>query len=435
MKDQSTAIVDSLWAAEPVRLKQYLDTIGNATADQVRTANDLFKAQEPADLFTIEDDEAIIEITGFLSPNGPSPIDKLFGFGGTGFKQLQAAIAEIQEMEEIKTVRLLMDTPGGTVTGTDETYQALANLALAKNVIAENYGMIASGGYWLAVAANTITAMAPTGEQGSIGVIYATYDFSKMLDNAGIKQVVIVSKNAPRKDSRVSIKTGIEEIQRRLDALEGIFLARVARGRNTTVARVKRDFGQGGVLVAQDPKPNMPDALSVGMIDSVNAPVSGNQISNNKSTKSTESGRKSIMKLTDLLAEHPEAKVEFDAALSDKFKVGEKAAQDAIEARVNVAKPILASDVYPDPIHQLAIKVIAGETEASALEASVATFDAIQEKAASDKAADDTDTTGDSPATSGAGASDDGIIRDDGDVAKEAARVSGQDIMPGKGGS
>ena len=126
MKDQSTAIVDSLWAAEPIRLKQYLDTIGNATADQVRAANDLFKAQEPADLFTIEGDEARIEITGFLSPNGPSPIDKFFGFGGTGFKQLQAAIAEIQEMEEIKTVRLLMDTPGGTVTGTDETFQALS---------------------------------------------------------------------------------------------------------------------------------------------------------------------------------------------------------------------------------------------------------------------------------------------------------------------
>ena len=77
---------------------------------------------------------------------------------------------------------------------------------------------------------------------------------------------------------------------------------------------------------------------------------------------------------------------------------------------------------------------MAGETEVSALDASVATFDAVKESAASDKAAHDTDAAGDTPPAAVDALSDDGMIRNDADVAAESARVGTDTTAAGKGG-
>lgn len=440
---KNSGVLTQLWAAEPAILKTYLETIGSATAEQMSAAVDIFAEQTAEEILTIEGDTAYIEITGILNPDGPAPIDRLFGIDVTGFNQIRDAIDIVAANDDIKTVRLMMDTPGGTIIGTDETYQSILALSLKKKVIAENYGLMASAGYWLAVAADEIVAMSPTVQTGSIGVRFAGYDWSKFLENAGIKQVVILSANAPAKGRTLADKETLEEIQRRVDALERVFIARVAAGRRVSMGKVKSDFGRGAVLIAEDPQVKKPDAFSVGMIDSVVAALAGNPKDKHREpkSKSTASGGNHTMTLTELLAGESAARVEYDSALDAKFKEGQeagfsegqKATEEKIAKRISAAEPYMSSEDYPDSIRQLAAKVACGKADPSALEAAVTVLDAVKETAASDKAAADSETLTETPGQETEAKSDDGLIRSDADVQQEGARLRGG-IGDGSGG-
>jgi hypothetical protein len=162
-----------------------------------------------------------------------------------------------------------MNTPGGTVDGMDQARQAIKSLAEKKTVIAENQGMIASAGYHQATAAGTIEATSPLAITGSIGVIVAGLDFTDAMARDGVKKIKIVSKNAPNKQPDPTTESGRDLVQEQINAMERVFIQAVAEGRGTTEDDVIANFGRGGVLIAQDPDPEQPDALSVGMIDSV----------------------------------------------------------------------------------------------------------------------------------------------------------------------
>ena len=81
-------------------------------------------------------------------------------------------------------------------------------------------------------------------------------------DANGELWVEIVSTNAPNKRVDPTSEEGHAEIVSTLDALEKIFIGSVAKGRGTTAAKVKSDFGAGGVRVGAD-------AVSIGMADRV----------------------------------------------------------------------------------------------------------------------------------------------------------------------
>ena len=418
-------LIEHFWAAEPEWLRQYVKLIDSATPEQMELSIGRFKAQTVSDILTIVDQEAIIRIEGFLSPTGPDPIDQFFGVEGTSFAAIREAVETIESDDNIKRVTLSMDTPGGTVTGTDETFQALARLAKEKELSAVNFGLIASGGYWLAVAADKIIAASPTVETGSIGVVLVAFDFTEALKNFGVDKVVITSKNAPNKFADIATKEGVEILQKRLDSLERVLIARVAENRGVTEAKVINDFGKGGVIIAQDTGKGKPDAVSVGMIDEVVSPT-GQKVENLKdiSTKETPKnhGGNAIMTLQEFLNENLAAKAEFDAAISKAGSDAAEAADEKIKARAAKAKPILESTEYPNAIKDLAIKVVTGETEPSALDAAVASFDASKEAAAQVKANADAEDK-ETPPTAIDPGSDDGEIKTEADMAGAAARL------------
>ena len=417
-----------IWAIEPERGRLYLEKIENATAQEQELANGGFGAgQVVSDILTIDGEEAEIAIDGVLTPEGPSPLARFFGLRGTGFNQIQAAIEEIEADKNVKTVRLRMDSPGGTVTGTDETFQAVARLAETRKVVAENHGMITSAAFWLAVGADEIVAMSPTVETGSIGVVVMGLDFTVALKKAGIKFVVIRSRNAPDKGAGISTPKEIGIWQARIDAIERVFISRVAEGRNVSEATVRNNFGKGAVLVAQDPGRGKPDAVSVGMIDSVISPV-GQVAANIKSNaKLNQHGGGKAMNLNELFTEHPGAKIEHDALVVAEYQKGVDATEASVKARVDKAVAILGSKDYPEAITALAKKVMIGETDPAALEAAVASYDAVQEQAKADAAALETEEAGDTAADGPEAKSEDGVIRNPADMKAENDRMN-----PGK---
>jgi len=261
--------MDQIWLCELEHLQMYCDRVLHATEETEKAAAIAFaEEREPPNILSIADETATIEINGTLS-NRPSIIGRLLGFGATSYRDIQTAIETIVGHERVKTVRLLIDSPGGGLIGLDEVWIALRELGKTKRIIAENRGLMASAAYWIASAAHTIIATSPAVETGSIGVYALFIDWTEADKKMGIKEIRIVSKNAPEKNPDLATAAGLKSFQARLDAIERVFIDRIAAGRGVSVNTVAQTFGRGGVLIAEDPDPSKSSALSVGMIDAV----------------------------------------------------------------------------------------------------------------------------------------------------------------------
>jgi len=261
--------MDSIWLCEIEYLRSYCDRVLAAEPESEQAAIAYFADRPPErQILTVEGDTATIDIRGTLT-NRPSMIGMFLGFASTSYNDLQAAIETIKADESIKTVRLAVDSPGGNLSGLDETWMAFRELAKNRALVAENRGMMASAAYWLATAADQIFATSPAAETGSIGVYLLATDYSKMDAARGIKNIRIVSKNAPLKNPDPATAEGLKAYQARLDAIERVFISRVAEGRGVPVETVEKDFGRGSMLIALDPDASKPSAVSVGMIDGV----------------------------------------------------------------------------------------------------------------------------------------------------------------------
>ena len=115
---------------------------------------------------------------------------------GDGFVKRQ--IDRIRDDNNVKAAVLRIDTPGGTVTGSDYIFHHLVKLRKEKNIplVVSMGSMATSGGYYIAMAVGdqkeTIFAE-PTTTTGSIGVIIPHYDLSGFLERWDIKDDSIAS--------------------------------------------------------------------------------------------------------------------------------------------------------------------------------------------------------------------------------------------------
>lgn len=113
---------------------------------------------------------------------------------GHAKRQIDQALRD----EAVKAVVLRVDSPGGTVSGSDLLYHQLRKLVEKKNIplVVSMGGIAASGGYYISMAVgstpDTIFAE-PSTWTGSIGVIIPHYDLSGLLAEWGVKQDSIVS--------------------------------------------------------------------------------------------------------------------------------------------------------------------------------------------------------------------------------------------------
>ncbi len=115
---------------------------------------------------------------------------------GDGFVKRQ--IDRIRTDDHVRAVVLRINTPGGTVTGSDYILHHLIKLRDEKKLplVVSMGSMATSGGYYIAMAVGdeeqTIFAE-PTTTTGSIGVIIPHYDVSGFLDRWNIKDDSIAS--------------------------------------------------------------------------------------------------------------------------------------------------------------------------------------------------------------------------------------------------
>ena len=146
----------------------------------------------------------------------------IYGGEETGFiKQIEKATGD----DKVKAVVLRINSPGGTVSGSDYYHHKLLELKTKRNIpIVVSMGtMAASGGYYLAVTGDEIFAEHST-LTGSIGVIMPNYDLSELCNKIGVKSAPITS--GPLKELGSVTRKLTEEEQAVLESIVGDMFAR-----------------------------------------------------------------------------------------------------------------------------------------------------------------------------------------------------------------
>lgn len=95
-------------------------------------------------------------------------------------------ISEIAKNKSIKALIVKVDSPGGTIVGSENIYKSLRKVADAKPVVVVMNNLAASGGYLISLAGDHIIAHNGT-ITGSIGVIFQSAEFTALAEKIGVK--------------------------------------------------------------------------------------------------------------------------------------------------------------------------------------------------------------------------------------------------------
>ncbi len=184
---------------------------------------------------------ALIHIRGEIS-------DGYDYFDSTGADRIMQMLHEAEEDSQILGVILEINSPGGEPGATRRIYDEVMHLRRKKPVVAVVTEMAASGGYYVASAADRIYAY-PSTLIGSIGVISLHPDLSGLLNKYGIK--VETLKAGRYKDSSYPFRRMSDEERRMYNDLLGDayqqFISDVAEGRKQSQSTV-RQWAEGKIF-------------------------------------------------------------------------------------------------------------------------------------------------------------------------------------------
>jgi len=205
---------------------------------------------------------AIVEAAGEIR-DGTAKTSWLNASSGIASDDLSAAIDQAARDKNIKAIVLRVDSPGGSVTASDQILHAVKKAQKAgKPVVVSMGGVAASGGYYISLSANKIVAQ-PGTITGSIGVLTGKVSFGKTLELIGARaETVGVGKNTLM-DSPLQPFTADQwaNLNRQADVIYDDFTQKVAEGRKMPLGKV-RDAARGRVWSGADAKTH-------GLVDSL----------------------------------------------------------------------------------------------------------------------------------------------------------------------
>jgi protease IV len=172
----------------------------------------------------------------------------------------------------VKAIVLRIDTPGGTVSASDEIYSRVLRYKRERQekgqnvpVIVSMGGFATSGGYYAACAADYVFAEETT-ITGNIGVLWPNYNFSGLMEKYGVQDTTIVSSGATFKDAgsptRPQDPNQVAYMQHLIDVPFARFKDVVKTGRGKNLKKSIDDIANGQAYTAVDAK-------SLGLVDDI----------------------------------------------------------------------------------------------------------------------------------------------------------------------
>lgn len=186
---------------------------------------------------------------------GEGEIEGAESKNGIGSNEICAALKKAREDEKVKAVVIRINSPGGSALASDVMWREVMLTKAKKPVIASMADVAASGGYYMAMGADTIVAM-PTTITGSIGVFGILFNVQGLLNNKlgvnadGVKTGVFSDLGEPSRPMTLAEKA---IIQNGVNAIYDTFTTKAAMGRRMPVETLKR-YASGRVWSGLDAK-------------------------------------------------------------------------------------------------------------------------------------------------------------------------------------
>lgn len=201
--------------------------------------------QKDLTFLSLGDKVAIVEIEGVIERS----------------EDIVRQLEKYDEDNSVPAIVLRINSPGGAAAPTQEIYEKV--LKVRENgtyVVASLSSIAASGGYYIACAADSIVSNRGT-LTGSIGVIFSFLVFEGLMDKVGVRLEVI--KAGELKDvgnySREMTQREQEMLQAALDDTHNQFILAVALGRNMEMVQVE-EIADGSIFTGNQ-------ALALGLVD------------------------------------------------------------------------------------------------------------------------------------------------------------------------
>jgi len=180
-----------------------------------------------------------------------------------GAKSLSETIRKARKDKKIKAIVLRINSPGGSALASDIIWREVVLAKKEKPVIVSMGDLAASGGYYIACAADSILADSNT-LTGSIGVFGLLFNVEKLMSekigitfdkfNTNRYSDIGSTTKSMEAEERAFIQRGVEEIY-------GTFIGHVAEGRGMTTEQVD-SIGQGRVWSGAN-------AIDIGLVDKI----------------------------------------------------------------------------------------------------------------------------------------------------------------------
>jgi signal peptide peptidase SppA len=205
---------------------------------------------------------AVLPLYGIVTQRG-NMVDDVSGPGTASTQQFSNMLRAALQDETVSQILIDIDSPGGSVYGVAELADEIVSARAKKPVVAIANSLAASAAYWIGCSASEFY-VTPGGEVGSIGVWQAHQDYSKAMDEAGVKTTLI---SAGKFKVEGNPYAPLDEeaqgfMQSRVDDYYAAFTKAVAKGRGVSISQVRDGMGQGRVLGADA-------ALTSSMVDGI----------------------------------------------------------------------------------------------------------------------------------------------------------------------
>lgn len=251
-----------LWAVEGNWLRAHANILNHDTNIIEPDAGYFSKLEDEMEKsmqYTVQDGMAIINVHG--------PITKVADFwshifGGVSSRAVSKQLAAALNDDEVTSIMLNFDSPGGTTDGTEELANNIRKTNAQKPVFAYADGLCCSAAYWCASQCSAIGAMG-TALVGSIGTLLVLRDTSKAYSEMGIKVHVIATgdyKGAGTPGSPIT-KKQLDKFQNMVNGINDVFVTAVAEGRGVN-EEVAKNWATGEIWTGTQ-------AADMGLIDEV----------------------------------------------------------------------------------------------------------------------------------------------------------------------
>lgn len=259
------------WALMPERLSAVTAVIARWSGDSraseevmnsVATDRSVREARRQSSASNSGGGIAVLPLYGIVTQRG-NMVDDVSGPGTASTQQFSNMLRAALQDETVSQILIDIDSPGGSVYGVAELADEIVNARSHKPIVAIANSLAASAAYWIGCSASELY-VTPGGEVGSIGVWQAHQDYSKAMDDAGVKTTLI---SAGKFKVEGNPYAPLDEeaqgfMQSRVDDYYAAFTKAVAKGRGVSISQVRDGMGQGRVLGAEA-------ALASGMVDGI----------------------------------------------------------------------------------------------------------------------------------------------------------------------